>query len=142
MPGTPRASAPRTRVPGTSPSVNGASAAMMSGAEQIATSATTAIPASVTAVKYAAWYPAMHAPAARARHTSAPRGPCEAGAPRGAPLRSAASTSRTAAIQRRAVPTSSGLTAYPLTTIITEPVVPQEIAARPIRRTPSVTAGA
>jgi len=53
------------------------------------------------------------------------------------------SASKAAAIERRAVPTSSGLAATRRpSTVITEPVVPHETAARPMSRTPRVGAGA
>ena len=55
VPVTPSPSARRARVVRRSPSSQGAREAMMSGAEQIATSAVVVIPLSVTAVKYAAW---------------------------------------------------------------------------------------
>src|SRR5207248_11257653 len=55
VPSTPSTSATRTRGAGRAPNSHGASAAMTSGAEQTATSATTAMPATVTAAKNAAW---------------------------------------------------------------------------------------
>ena len=48
-----------------------------------------------------------------------------------------------AAIQRRAMPTSSGLAAArSASTVITEPLVPQEIAASAMRTRPPMVQGA
>src|SRR6267378_7112603 len=118
-----------------SPSSTAASAAIMIGAEQIATSAVTAMPACVTAVKYVAWKAAMHAPSARQRHAS--RGPGHS--PPVTPARfrrhaPAAGSKSTAATSMRAAPTTSGVaSARATSSVVTEPVVPQETAASAMR---------
>jgi len=109
----------------------------MSGAEQIATSATTAMPPSVTAVKYAAWYAAMHAPIPRQRQRS------PFAMAKGRAATAVASTRRIAASHSRATPTSRGLAAArSASTVITEPLVPHEIAASAMRTRPATVRGA
>jgi len=78
----------------------------------------------------------MHAPIARQRHRSS-------GAMRTARDDTAASSRRTAASQRRATPTSKGLAAArSASTVITEPLVPHEIAASAMRTRPATVRGA
>jgi len=78
----------------------------------------------------------MHAPIATQRQRSP-------GATVSAPVAAAAGIKRTAAIQSRAVPTSNGLAAARSpSTVITEPLVPQETAASAIRMRPPTVQGA
>ena len=106
-----------------SPSMPRASSAMISGAEQMATRAETAIPARGTAAKEDTWYPAMQMPIATAK-VRQPRGS------RGARVARLAATRRTAAMDVRAAPTSRGLAlARSARMVLTDPVVPQDAAA-------------
>ena len=111
---------------------------MISGAEQMAGSAVTATPESVTAQKYETWYAAMAARSVRqARASAAHRASRSAAGRTGPPpvptmrTRSAASSRHGAATAMRAQPTRRGpAAASRASRVIVAPVVPQEIEAR------------
>jgi hypothetical protein len=79
----------------------------------------------------------MQAPIARQRQ----RSPVATTTPRA--VTAVATSRKIAAIHRRATPTSSGLAAArSASTVITEPLVPQEIAASAMRTRPMTVRGA
>src|SRR5689334_15127777 len=131
VPATPNASATALRAVGRSPRNAAASAAISSGAPQMAMSAAMAMPTRVTAEKYVAWNAAMHTPSATQRQRSA------AAMRTGPPAQRASATSSTAATAMRAAPiTSSPAPACATSTAVTEPVVPHDTAAAAISTRP------
>ncbi len=87
------------------------------------------MPVRVTALKYAAWKAAMQRPRATKRQRSA-----RAMRKDRVDQRASASRSGAAISIRKAAITSGVAPASATSTVVTEPVVPQETAASPMRR--------